>query len=85
MFSPVSINAYQGMGRAFAEAARAAETYVSGFAARETGVASKPGARTDQTVRAAINLTKAKTAVQANAAMLDRGDKMPGSLLDILA
>ena len=85
MFSPVSINAYQGMGRAFAEAARAAETYVSGFAARETGVASKPGARTDQTVRAAINANKSKTAKKTNAAMLDRGAPLSGALLVILA
>jgi hypothetical protein len=85
MMSPTSVHAYQGMQRAFAEAARAAETIVSGFAAAETGAASKAGLRGDQVVRAMVDLTRAKTAAKANAKVLRTADEMTGSLLDILA
>jgi hypothetical protein len=86
MMSPASVNAYQGMQRAFSDAARAAETIVSGFAATENGSASKSsGLRGDQTVRAMIELGRAKTAAKASAKVFLTADEMTGTLLDILA
>jgi hypothetical protein len=86
MMSPASMHAYQGLERAFADAAKASQTFVSGFAASEAGPAARtPGLRSDQTVRAATDLIRAKTAAKANAKVLRAGDQMMGSLLDILA
>lgn len=82
--SPVSVHAVQGLERAFSDAGRAAETFVSSLAARETTGGARLGLRSDQTVRAATDLLKAKIAAKANGKSMRAGDKMQGSLLDIL-
>lgn len=84
MISPTSVHAYQGLERAFADAARASETFVSSLAAREVGASARSGLRSDQTVRAAVDLAKAKLAAKASARAMRAGDKLAGSLLDIL-
>jgi len=84
MMSPASAYAAQGMERAFADAARAADAFVSSLAAKESGAASKAGLRGDQVVRAVTDLNRAKRAVKANARVYAAADEMAGSLLDIL-
>jgi hypothetical protein len=85
MMSQASAYAAQGMQRAFADAARAAETIVSGFAATDPTPAAKSGLRGDQVVRAMVDLTRAKTAAKASAKVFRTADDMTGTLLDILA
>jgi hypothetical protein len=85
MMSPASIHAYQGVQRAFADAGRAAETIVSGFAPVDPAAPAKSGLRGDQVVRAMVDLTRAKTAAKASAKLLHADREMTGSLIDILA
>ncbi len=83
MMSPASIHAYQGFERAFADAGRASETLVATMAARE-GRPAVLGLRSDQSVRAAVDLARAKIAGKANARSMRAKNEMYGSLLDIL-
>ena len=85
MITAVSVNAQKGLERAFSDAARAAETYVSSFAVGETGASGKLGLRSDQTVRAAVDLARARLAAKANGRVMRTGHRLTGSLIDILA
>lgn len=82
--TPVSLNAYAGVQRAFATATQAARDLSTAFVAP----ASSGGAasvRTDRTVNAIIKLNEAETSLKANVAVARTADRMTGTLLDLLA
>ena len=86
MVTPVSSLSQQGIERAFADAARAAQSLVERGPSSEDGARpSETGLRDDQFVRGIVDLKKAETSLKANVAVFRTADELTGTLLDILS